>query len=137
MPRNSTSSLIKASNSDVIEPCYGIVKDSQNRTVVLPIIARKSDSKVALCGIAEDGTLVEPEDAKDLLKKLGIQTWLQGRTLTPLKSRPTFWQRGLLSAVSRSTIVLMPLFQYWQHSHPLKACGVNSLCSKRIRLMAY
>ena len=121
MPRNSTSSLIKATNSDVTELCCGIVKDSQNRTVVLPIIARKSDSKVALCGIAEDGTLVEPEDAKDLLKKLGIQTWLQGRTLTPLKNRPTFWQRGLLSAVSRSTIVLMPLFQYRQHSHPL-AC---------------
>ena len=100
MPKTSTSSLMQATNSDVIEPCYGIVKDLQNRTVVLPIIARKSDSKVALCGLAEDGTLVEPEDARDLLRKLGIQTWLQGKTLTPLKNRPTFWQRGLISAVS-------------------------------------
>ena len=87
-------------SDDAIEPCYGIVKDRHNKIVILPIIARKSDSKVSLCGLAEDGTLIEPEDARDLLKKMGIQTWLQGKTLTPLKNRPTFWQRSLVSAVS-------------------------------------
>ena len=91
-------------SDNAIQPCYGIVRDLQNQTVILPIIAKRIDSKVVLCGIAEDGTLIEPEDARDLSKKLGISTWLQGKTLTPLKKRPNLWQRGLISAVSSNEV---------------------------------
>ncbi len=83
------------------EICYGVAKDPKNHNIVVPIVVKKQNDKAVLHGVDSEGVLIGPcKDGKDLLKRLGIQSWLQGNTLTPVKDRPTFWQRSLISAVS-------------------------------------
>ena len=90
------------------EFCYGVAKNLQGIVTLLPIVVKRGDRKALLHGIDEDGNLIGPYEGKRLLKALGIQTWLQASTLTPLKDkekdRSTFWQRSLLLAVSASII---------------------------------
>lgn len=103
--RKATSQPKVASAEPKIEFCYGIAKDLKGSATLLPIVVRRGGRKALLHGIDEDGRdLVGPYEGKHLLQALGIQTWLQASTLTPLKdkekNRATFWQRSLLSAVS-------------------------------------
>ena len=86
-----------------IEPCYGIAEDLSGQTVVVPLVActtQQKPSKVILCGISGQGKLIKPTDSENLLEEVGVRTWLQGKNLKPLRNRPTYWQRSLVSAVS-------------------------------------
>lgn len=89
-----------------IEFCYGVARDLKGTVTVLPIVVNRGVRKALLHGLNEEGDLIGPYDGKCLLEALGIQTWLQASTLTPLKNKekdkPIFWQRSLLLAVSVS-----------------------------------
>ena len=83
------------------ELCFGLANNTKDEIVTVPCVLVEEDGKILLRGLATNGTLI-PSTGKELLKQLNLQSWVQGRPLKPLKDKPTYWQRSLISAVSIS-----------------------------------
>lgn len=82
-----------------LELCFGLANNTKDEVVTVPCVLVEEESKIVLRGLASDGTLI-PSTGKELLRHLNLQSWVQGRPLKPLKDKPTYWQRSLITAVS-------------------------------------